>query len=114
MPWPVTSFVQHPYQGVNWIHPLKQRKIEELIEYTRKNYPCVTNIVVFGGSVREDCHIGSDIDIAIYEKGKQRTFCPPDNDCYDVLYLDELHPGSLLYAHVVEKGVAVYGDYIVR
>ena len=100
------------YQGVNFIHPWKQKKIEELIEYTKVNYPNITHIAVFGSNVTERCELWSDINIVLW--GKESKFLYLDNDVYDVLWSNDIPRDSILWRDIVKEGVAVYGSRITR
>ena len=96
------------YQCINYIHPLKQKAVGELIEYTKEKYPNVKLICVFGSSVTPRCHPGSDIDIVI-DGDDVEHFVPPENDEYDVLRKSWIDPKSELAREIEREGVVVYG-----
>lgn len=96
-----------PYLSVNCIHPLKQRQIAELIQKTKRQYPQVTHIAVFGSTVDGRCRVGSDIDICVWG-GKGIGFTPPDNDEYDVVFAEDLPAASPLRAEILRDGWVVY------
>ena len=102
----VTGLV--PFQGANYIHPLKQRKVKEFIDYVNDKYPEIDMICIFGSSVTPYCHPGSDIDVVIGGVNKHR-FVPPDNDIYDIIWADSITPGSSFANEITRKGVVVYG-----
>lgn len=105
--WMCLPTVGTPYLGVNFIHPLKQKKIKELREYTQQHYPCVQSLIVFGSSTQDSCHPGSDIDIVVCGD-RNCEFSPPDNDEYDVLFAERINEESDLWKEIREEGVIVY------
>lgn len=56
---PLDSFMH-----VQKIHPLKQRMIKQIVD-AAKTDSYVRSIIVFGSSVRYDCHPFSDLDLCI-------------------------------------------------
>lgn len=108
MRYMIKHTIRHPYLSIRRIHPLKQEQIEELIEHTKKNYPEVQYIAVFGSTVDGRCRDVSDIDICVWG-GKEYHFCSPDNDVYDVIHAEDLSPDSPLRKTIEEEGFVVYG-----
>lgn len=106
MPWPKV-YEGPSYMNVNFIHPLKQKKVMELVENTKTNYPEVDAIVVFGSSTTVDCTVYSDIDLLIWKPEGYR-FLTPMNDEYDVLMQQWVGRESELWREVLKKGVVVY------
>ncbi len=106
MPWPIRT-ASKEYPSVHYIHPYKQGVIEELIEYTRKNYPNIYRIGVFGSTVDGRCKAWSDVDIIIWGDTDMK-FIPPNNDVYDCIRAEELNTESYLYRQIVEEGCVVY------
>lgn len=53
------------YQNINYIHPIKQKKIEELLDYIEEKYPSIKQVIVFGSTVDGRCNFNSDIDLVI-------------------------------------------------
>ena len=104
--WPKVKDVSQ-YQGVNFIHPWKQKKVEELINYTKNNYPNIKAIAIFGSSVTPMCELWSDIDIVLW--GEECKFLHPDNDVYDVLWEQDIPKDSVLWQDILREGVVVYG-----
>lgn len=106
MPWPCVPDCPE-YRGVNWIHPLKQRRVYELIEHTKNNYPHVRALAVFGSSVSDRCRPFSDLDIVVW-KPSGTKFIPPDNDDYDIILPQQTGKDSELWGDILKEGVVVY------
>ena len=107
MPYKIIPAVQNPYPGIHWVHPLKQKAIEELIAHVEKNFLDVEAIVVFGSTVNGNCNTFSDIDIMIVGDA-DRKYYSPDNDVYDVHHADSIHRDSALWKAIEEEGLVVY------
>lgn len=112
MPWPIRT-ASREYPSVHYIHPYKQGKVEELIDYVQANYPSIKVIVVFGSTVDGRCKPWSDLDILIVGD-TERKFVPPDNDKYDYFRLEELAPDSRLLAQILKEGYIVYDTRLVK
>ena len=109
MPWPKVDGCQD-YQGVNWIHPLFQKRIARLIEHTKCNFPGVTFLIVFGSVTSTRCTPDSDIDIVVGGDESGSFYEPPeDNTPYDVLWDKFIIKDEELLAEIVNDGVVVYG-----
>ena len=96
------------YKNVNYIHPLKQRVIYELISYTKEVYGDDVTLVVFGSTTSSRCTDTSDIDLLVGGP-KAREFVPPLNDEYDIVYLDTLNKNDPLVEEIKRDGVLIYG-----
>ena len=71
--WKFNSIVdKNSFQGVNRIHPIKQKMVSEIVKAARNDAE-VSRIIIFGSSIRYDCDVTSDLDICIDWK----------DDCYD-------------------------------
>lgn len=54
--------IKEPFMNCEKIFPIQQRKVKDFIEHaTEKNF--VNKIIIFGSSVLDRCHVGSDVDI---------------------------------------------------
>jgi len=107
MPYLIVSTVTKPYPSIRWIHPLKQKAIEELIEYVEQKFPSIYRIAVFGSTVDGRCTVYSDIDIVIWGDTEKKYFSP-DNDVYDVLWAEDYDPEESIWQSVIEEGLIVY------
>ena len=54
--------VTTPFMYIEKIHPQQQEAVRKMVELCKAD-PNIKKAVVFGSSVREDCHPDSDIDI---------------------------------------------------
>lgn len=54
--------IDNPFPNCKKIYPIQQRKVKQLYDILSQN-DNVTKIIVFGSSVTQSCHIGSDVDI---------------------------------------------------
>lgn len=94
------------YPGVNYIHPLRQREVEELIEKVEQ-CPNVTAIIVFGSSTEERCTPFSDVDALFF--GEPCYFEAPINDvAYDILWRANVPCGAEILKEIRRDGVLVY------
>ena len=105
MPWPKVEGCPN-FLGVNWIHPLKQKKVARAVEQIKSEYPEVTALAVFGSSTRSDCNVYSDIDFVVW-KPDDCGFTP-DCDDYDLLFANHINRESPIWKSIVEEGVVVY------
>lgn len=56
--------VDDPFKNCEYIYPIQQRKVKEFVDYFKINKN-VRSIMIFGSSVTERCHSGSDVDIYV-------------------------------------------------
>lgn len=105
MPWLNMRAVQR-FPGVNYIHPLKQREVEQLIEKMRE-CPQIMKAVVFGSSTESRCTPFSDIDVLLY--GEPCPFQAPVNEsAYDILWERNLPADAEIRDVIAREGVVVY------
>ncbi len=105
MPWPNRRALAD-YPGVNYIHPLRQREVEQLIEKARR-CPNITAIVIFGSSTEERCTPFSDVDALFF--GEPCYFEAPINEVsYDILWRANVPRDAELLTEVRRDGVLVY------
>ncbi len=103
----ILPVIEHPYQGIRWIHPLKQKAIEETLEHIQSRFPQIYYVVIFGSTVNGNCRVDSDIDMVIWGD-VERKYYSLSNDVYDVLHGEDFNADSLLWQSVLEEGVVVY------
>lgn len=99
------------------IHPLKQKKINEIYNIT-KNSNIIDKIIIFGSSVNIRCNKNSDIDIAV--KIKDQYFTKENQNMisekigeiteyyFDMVWLNTIDKQSQLYYNIENKGVIIY------
>lgn len=105
--------ISNPFLNCDKIHPLQQRKISELLSTLLPN-DNIKKIVIFGSSVTNKCHMGSDVDIYIelMNNTKERLvnkLLPFKFDLWTNYMIDER-----LKKEINSKGVLIYGRNIVR
>lgn len=87
------------------IYPIQQRKVKALVDYLKVNKN-VQSIIIFGSSVNDSCHIGSDVDIYV-ELGQEdkiiNQYFPFVFDLWTNFSADER-----LKQEIMKKGVVVY------
>lgn len=103
----IASNVTKPYRSIAAIHPLKQHKLEEFIEWVKTRFPQIEYIVVFGSTVDGRCRSYSDIDVCLWG-AKGIHFYTPDNDVYDVIFAEDVGSNSLLRKEIERDGVVIY------
>ena len=54
--------IDEPFTNCERIYPLQQRKVRALLDELEGDL-CVKSVTVFGSSVTDRCHIGSDVDL---------------------------------------------------
>ena len=105
MGWPNRT-ASYDYPGVNYIHPLKQKNVELLIEEAKK-HPSIRYVIVFGSSTEERCTPYSDIDVMLSGAFHIR-FIPPDCDVFDILHAECTPYDAAIWDEILRDGVLVY------
>ena len=95
-----------PFKNCERIYPIQQRKVKELLDDILTHADPV-RILIFGSSVTQSCHIGSDIDI--YAELKEDI--KPIKDIHDFEYdfWSNFTADDRLLSEINKKGVTVYG-----
>ncbi len=108
MPWRNWQATKD-YEGVNYIHPLKQRDVERLVDAVKK-VPEIKAVVIFGSATEYRCTELSDIDaLFVGRPTRPIDFMPLDATSeFDVHYWDGVPKGSLLEQEILRDGVVVY------
>ena len=88
------------------IYPIQQKKIKELIdELSQKE--AVEKIIIFGSSVTQMCHIGSDVDLYVVLSEKvPKLINKPLNFAYDLW--TNFDTDERLQSEIDKTGVTVY------
>ena len=95
------------------VYPLKQRSVAKIYEIA-KNYPMIRKIYIFGSSVTNKCHVGSDLDICIDITAKdglmeyklyEEIGNASDWNCDILMYH---HIGEKLKRQIEKEGVIIY------
>lgn len=99
--------IDDPFQNCDRIHPLQQRKVRELLDDIARN-PSVKRVVVFGSSVTQRCHIGSDVDVYVEAEADGALMTKPHGfavDLWTPATVDER-----LKEEIERTGVTVYAQ----
>mgnify|MGYP003162830674 FL=1 len=99
-------FIQDPFENCEKIYPIQQKKVKQMINNIKEDSN-VEKIVVFGSSVQDTCHMGSDVDFYIVLKQDQKiTFKETLSFMYDIW--TNYTVDSRMYEEITKKGVTVY------
>ena len=102
----VNSFAARGHQVMLVSYPIQQKKVKQMINKI-KDDSNVEKIVVFGSSVQDTCHMGSDVDFYIVLKQDQKiTFKETLSFMYDIW--TNYTVDSRMYEEITKKGVTVY------
>lgn len=96
------------FPNANHIHPLKQRDVMKLTQLVREDEH-IKQVIVFGSSVRFDCHSASDIDLLVVRDDDQRRVDVSLDEIsseMDILFAAYL--GERLRSEIEQTGVLVY------
>ena len=98
--------IQDPFKNCEKIYPIQQKKVKQMINNIKEDSN-VEKIVVFGSSVQDTCHMGSDVDFYIVLKQDQKiTFKETLSFMYDIW--TNYTVDSRMYEEITKKGVTVY------
>ena len=98
--------IQDPFENCKKIYPIQQKKVKQMINNIKEDSN-VEKIVVFGSSVQDTCHMGSDVDFYIVLKQDQKiTFKETLSFMYDIW--TNYTVDSRMYEETTKKGVTVY------
>ena len=98
--------IQDPFKNCEKIYPIQQKKVKQMINNIKEDSN-VEKIVVFGSSVQDTCHTGSDVDFYIVLKQDQKiTFKETLSLMYDIW--TNYTVDSRMYEEITKKGVTVY------
>ena len=98
--------IQEPFENCEKIYPIQQKKVKQMINNIKEDSN-VEKIVVFGSSVQDTCHVGSDVDFYIVLKQDQKiAFKETLSFIYDIW--TNYTVDSRMYEEITKKGVTVY------
>lgn len=97
--------IDDPFDNCERIYPIQQRKVRELIDDIVNNND-VKEIRVFGSSVTESCHIGSDVDLFVESEEPNVLLTEAHDFEYDLWTNASVDPR--LAREISKKGVVVY------
>lgn len=97
--------IKKQFLNVDKIYPIQQAKVKEIIEDIVSSNK-VLKIIIFGSSVNDTCHIGSDIDI--YVETKQANIKLKKAYNYKIDLWTTRTVDKRLLKEIISKGVTVY------
>ena len=98
--------IQDPFDNCEKIYPIQQKKVQQMIS-NLKDDTNVEKIIVFGSSVQDTCHTGSDVDFYIVSKQDRKIiFKETLSFIYDIW--TNYTVDSRMYEEIKKKGVTVY------
>lgn len=98
--------IDDPFDHCDRVHPLQQSKVRELIDDMAAN-PLVQTITLFGSSVTERCHPGSDVDVYVEMEREENPVSRAHDFPFDLW--TNYTADDRLKAEIKRKGVRVYG-----
>ncbi len=98
--------INQPFKNCERIYPIQQRKVRELIDDI-SNDASVKRIIVFGSSVTDRCHIGSDVDLFVETSIDRDPISKTHDFAYDVW--TNHTADERLTEEINRHGVVVYG-----
>ena len=97
--------IPNPFLNCNKIHPLQQKKVRTLLDELDTTH--IEKIEIFGSSISDRCHVGSDVDVYItLNKDVRRlihTYIPYEYDLWTNYTVDDR-----LLAEIKKDCVTVY------
>lgn len=97
--------VSEPFRNCEKIHPIQQKKVQFMIN-SLKDEANVQKIIIFGSSVTNQCHIGSDVDVYVCLHENKRLSIDVCDFVYDLWTNFTADPKML--DEILGKGVVVY------
>lgn len=98
--------IQDPFDNCEKIYPIQQKKVQQMIS-NLKDDTNVEKIIVFGSSVQDTCHTGSDVDFyVVLKQDRKIIFKETLSFIYDIW--TNYTVDSRMYEEIKKKGVTVY------
>lgn len=97
--------IDNPFINTDKIYPIQQRKVKELIDDISLNNK-INKIIIFGSSITDRCHIGSDVDIYVESDNKKIKLEKQYDFEYDLWTNNTVD--EKLKKEINKKGVVVY------
>jgi len=77
--------IEDPFLNCHLIYPIQQKKVKAMIDGILSKYGnTVSRIIVFGSSVTNRCHIGSDVDLFVETEEKHLSLPAAVSFAYDL------------------------------
>lgn len=104
---PKRRIVSDHFMNVEKIHPLKQKQVFQLINVLKKKEN-VKKIIIFGSSVTNNCHSGSDLDFYVELSNEVDLKKDIISVGYDLDYWNNYMVDERLLNEIKKNGVLVY------
>lgn len=98
--------IDRPFDQCHRVYPTQQRKVRELIDDIACD-DAAQSITVFGSSVTERCHRGSDVDVYVEMTEDRSPVSAPHDFPFDLW--TNYTADDRLKAEIARTGVTVYG-----
>lgn len=98
--------INNPFANCDKVYPIQQRKVRELIDDITA-HDGISEIRIFGSSITERCHMGSDVDIYVETDDASNLISRAHDFEFD-LWTNET-VDDRLREEIITKGVKVYG-----
>ena len=102
--------IDNPFPNCEKIYPIQQKKVRELLDSL--DYDNVISVKIFGSSVNDQCHVGSDVDVYLELKEQKYPVLRTLHYAYDIW--SNFTVDDRLYKEIQKRGVFVYGKEAVR
>ncbi|MCI8424884.1 MAG: helix-turn-helix domain-containing protein [Adlercreutzia sp.] len=98
--------VDRPFKNCDRVYPIQQKKVRSLLDDVARD-PALKRVVIFGSSVTQRCHQGSDVDVYV-EMSEDRS---PVSALHDFAFdlWTNYTADDRLKAEIERNGVEVYG-----
>ena len=97
--------INQPFMNCDRVYTIQQRKVKELIDYLESNEN-VNSIIIFGSSVSDRCHVGSDVDIYVELEKEEKLINKYFAFVFDLW--TNFSADEYLKKEINNKGVLVY------
>lgn len=97
--------VDTPFENCERVYPIQQRKVRELLDDVTAD-PSVRRVIVFGSSVTQRCHQGSDVDVYVELDENRNPVHKLHEFAFDLW--TNFTADDRLKAEIGKKGVVVY------
>lgn len=94
------------FKNIERIHPLQRQKVAAVLSEIEHNQ-AVKKVYVFGSSVNNSCHVGSDLDLYFEMSANENPI--KNSYPFEIDALNNFNVDARLLGEIMKKGVVVYG-----
>lgn len=94
------------FKNIERIHPLQRQKVAAVLSEIEHNQ-AVKKVYVFGSSVSNSCHVGSDLDLYFEMSANENPI--KNSYPFEIDALNNFNVDARLLGEIMKKGVVVYG-----